>query len=110
MITKEKAAKIAQDSSENIKKETEKFCENILTELILKEAENNRFFLSFTTTIDSRLRTRNNCYFTIPSTNYMWEILLDAGFIVDKTSWVDGETTWTIRWDNDSTRELERSL
>jgi len=124
MISVNEVKTITKYGLEKRNKSTEDFCNNILSQLITDQAKKGGSFLKFGISKDTHsfqyrlivkidIKTTNlykiktTYYYNVPSIDRMQDILLDAGYAVDITTYNNSDSIWTVRWDDDSNRELE---
>lgn len=107
MISANKVKMITKYSLDKKDEYTEDFCNNKLSQLIIDQAQKGRSFLKFDIFKDTysfqyrliaKTDTNTTYYYDIPSVDIMWDILLDAGYTVDITTYDNGNSTWTVWW------------
>lgn len=120
MISANEVKTITKYSLEKKNKATEDFCNDTLSQLIIDQAKKGGNFLKFDISKDIysfqyllavKTDIKHTYYYDVPSVDIMWNILFDAGYVVDiTTDETTGNSIWIVRWDNDSNKELEGSL
>lgn len=111
MISANEAREITERAFVQKEEETERFCDEVLSELIEQRAGDGNYFLDLKIYKDEDLLQyclKTPIHYVIPSLDTMWEILFNAGFSIDiKADAAENYvTTWTVRWGAISSEEI----